>query len=122
MYPPQIAGSGTGFVLTFRKYSDIPETAQRIELWTSTTELEPKITRGFPSQIVSLYVDSELICVASACVGTDIYTVLNYRLEITYSFGQSYFVDDPFYMFHSDFSNYLQVWLFNVIVETISNT
>jgi len=94
-------------VLSHKKVSDNPAQAQRIELWSNN--LEQLRTRGFPNDIVSLYMDSDSICVASANVNRDIYTILNYSLEITQNFGQSLYVTDPFYISHSDFSNYIQV-------------
>ncbi len=79
--PPKIAASGLFFVLSHKKLSDNPAQAQRIELWSKN--LEQLRTRGFPNDIVSLYMDSDSICVASANVNRDIYTILNYSLEVT---------------------------------------
>jgi hypothetical protein len=93
-------------VLPHKKVSHNPAQGQRIELWSNN--LEQQRTRGFPNDIVSLYMDSDSICVASANVNRNIYTFLNYSLEVTQNFGQNLFVTDPFYIFHSDFCNYLQ--------------
>ena len=105
--PPKIAVSGLFFVLSHKKVSDNPAQAQRIELWSN--KLEQLRTRGFPNDIVSLYMDSDSICVASANVNRNIYTILNYSLEVTQNFGQNLFVTDPFFISHSDFSNFIQV-------------
>jgi hypothetical protein len=79
--PPKIAVSGLFFVLSHKKVSYNPAQAQRIELWSN--KLEQLRTRGFPNDIVSLYMDSDSICVASANVNRNIYTILNYSLEVT---------------------------------------
>jgi hypothetical protein len=94
-------------VLSHKKVSDNPAQAQRIELWSN--KLEQLRTCGFPNDIVSLYMDSDSICVASANVNRNIYTILNYSLEVTQYFGQNLYVTDPFFISHSDFSNYIQV-------------
>jgi hypothetical protein len=60
--------------------------------------------------ITSVYMDEKYVCIVLHYTNNNVITVMNSsNLDLLRSFGQTLEVESPFYIFESDFTNYINV-------------